>query len=71
MEYNPYYLSSPLDHASASLQADAAPTEGMKEEGSPTDINEAPHSHTLLCSLLLRVDELCHVYVYAYLYIYI
>jgi len=48
MEYNPYYLSSPLDHASASLQAAAAPTEEMKEEGSPTDINEAAHTAVFL-----------------------
>jgi len=48
MEYNPYYLSSPLDHASASQQAAAAPTEDMKEEGSPTDINEAAHTAVFL-----------------------
>jgi hypothetical protein len=47
MECNPYYLSSPLDHASVSLQAAAAPTEGM-EEGSLTDINEAAHTAVFL-----------------------
>jgi len=58
MEYNPYYLSSPLDHASASLQADAAPTEGMKEEGSPTDIKEAAHT-----AVFLIISESLSIYI--------
>ena len=58
MEYNPYYLSSPLDHASASLQAAAAPTEEMKEEGSPTDINEAAHT-----AVFLIITESLSIYI--------